>query len=82
MSNSSWFQLHYPELSEKYGGKWVLISEGEVIYSDTSFGPVYKRFLEQKEKEKFEIALIETGDAAFYEIKVCSHSPDETNRAP
>ena len=40
------------------------------IFSYTCFETVYERLLGQKEKEDYEIALIETGNVAFYEIKV------------
>lgn len=66
-----WVLAHYNELVEKYAGLWVLIQEDRVVFSDRRFDVVYERSKNLcTNNDDCVIRRIDSGDAAFYGIKI------------
>ncbi len=64
-----WIKAHYNSLIKSYGGKWVIVEKDKIVFADDSFNIVFNQYKNIKNKDDCKIALIETGDAAFYGFK-------------
>ena len=66
----NWIKTNYNTLVKSYGGKWVIVENNKVVFVAERFNAAFEQYKRLKNKENCEIALIETGDAAFYAIKI------------
>ena len=68
--SSSFLYSHYDQLVEEYGGLYILIRQNEVVFADKSAKIVFQFALKHFSDRQWEIAFIDSGDAAFYEIGI------------
>lgn len=68
-----WLIDNYNEVMKKYSGKYVLIADNKIVFSDDSFDPVYDKFMELKNIKECKISLIDDGEASFYAIKLSNY---------
>jgi predicted O-methyltransferase YrrM len=69
-AHQNWIKAHYEQLIKSYGGKWVIVEKDKIIFADDSFDIVFNQYKKIENKENCKIALIESGDAAFYGFKI------------
>ena len=69
-AHQHWIKAHYNSLIKSYGGKWVIVEKNKIIFADAAFDIVFNQYKKIKNKVDCQIALIETGNAAFYEFEI------------
>ena len=58
-----WVIENYNTLVRNYGGKYVLLADKQVVFSDDSFEIVYERYYTLKKNKACKISLIDDGEA-------------------
>lgn len=67
---TSWLYDNYENLVEEYGGSCVLIRDNKVIFADINSKIVLEYALKHYPDRKWEIARIDSGEAAFYDLRI------------
>lgn len=64
----------YNKIVKQYRGKYIVLSEEEVLFADDTFDIVYEKYKQLKKNRKCKITFVDDGEASFYGITIRSHS--------
>ncbi len=73
-SDNRWVRENLEDLVLRYGGKWIIVLDQEILFADNSFDLVLKYALNNLKGKNYVLKHIDSGEAILYGVKVSFES--------